>query len=49
MTGQESNFEEAPQTDPAQTGKRVISRTTLICALVVLAAVAMIIIWANVG
>jgi hypothetical protein len=45
MTNQNS-LEEAPQTDPVQMNKRVIPRTTLICALVVLAAIAVIIILA---
>lgn len=45
MTDQQNRIEEeAPSTDPAQTGNRVISRTTLIAAVVVLAAIALIII-----
>lgn len=46
MTDQQNKIEEAPQTDPAQAGKRVLSRTTLLAAVVVLAAVALIIILA---
>jgi hypothetical protein len=48
MTDQENKIEEAPQAGPAQVGKKWFSHTTLIAALVVLAAVAMIIIWANI-
>ncbi len=47
MTEQENKVEEAPQAEPAQQGSRVISRTTLIFAIVVLAAIALIIILAN--
>lgn len=44
MADQRIKSEEAPQADPAQQGKRIFSRTTLIAAIVVLAAVALIII-----
>lgn len=44
MTDQQNNAEEAPQTGPAHVGKRVLSRTTLITAIIVLAAIALIII-----
>jgi len=44
---EENQIEEAPQTGPAQTGKPLISHTTLIAAIVVLAAVALIIILIN--
>jgi hypothetical protein len=48
VTDQENKVEEAPQTGPTQVGKKWFSHTTIIAALVVLAAVAMILIWANV-
>jgi hypothetical protein len=44
---EENPIEEAPQTDPSQPGKPLISHTTLIAAIVVLAAVALIIILVN--
>jgi hypothetical protein len=47
LTDQENQMEEAPQSGPAQTGKPVVSHTTLIAAIVVLAAVALIIILIN--
>lgn len=47
VTDQESKIKEAPQTDPAQVGTRLISRTTLISAIVVLAAIALLIILAT--
>lgn len=47
MTDQQNNIQESPQAGTAESGKRVISRTTLIAAIVVLAAIALIIILAT--
>lgn len=44
MTDQQNDVEEAPQTGPTKVGGRVLSHTTLITAIVVLAAIALIII-----
>jgi len=44
MTQDQESIEQAPVQQP---GKRLISHTTLVAAIVVLAAVAMLIIWSN--
>jgi|GEM_PF-6479262 len=49
MTQEQESMEQAPESSMQQPGKRLISHTTLVAAIVVLAAVAMLIIWANLG